>query len=152
MFKLKVLVIPTNPARRTVSIAEAFRTALVVSNHLPDLADNKKVLTREMFASMRPNATFINTGRGAQVDEEGLIEVLKERKDLKALLDVTDPEPPVPGSPLYTMPNVFLSTHIAGSLQDEVHRMADFVIADCKNFISGAPLEYEVTREVLSYR
>ena len=146
---LNVLVIPSRPERRTISLEEAFRTAYVVSNHLPNREDNQKVLTRELFASMRQGATFINTGRGAQVDEAGLIEVLKARPDLTALLDVTFPEPPEAGSELYTLPNVRLTTHIAGSLNDEVHRMADYVIGDYLHFAAGEPLEHEVTEEML---
>ena len=146
---LNVLVIPSRPERRTVSLEEAFRTAYVVSNHLPNREDNQKVLTKELFASMRQGATFINTGRGAQVDEAGLIEVLKARPDLTALLDVTFPEPPEAGSELYTLPNVRLTTHIAGSLNDEVHRMADYVIGDYLHFAAGEPLEHEVTEEML---
>lgn len=149
VLNLNVLVIPSRPERRTVSLEEAFRTAYVVSNHLPNREDNQKVLTRELFASMRQGATFINTGRGAQVDEAGLIEVLKARPDLTALLDVTFPEPPEAGSELYTLPNVRLTTHIAGSLNDEVHRMADYVIGDYLHFAAGEPLEHEVTEEML---
>ena len=92
-YNLNVIVIPSRKERRTISLEEAFRTAYVVSNHLPNREDNQKVLTKEMFASMRQGATFINTGRGAQVDEEGMCEVLKDRPDLTALLDVTCPEP-----------------------------------------------------------
>ena len=149
VLNLNVLVIPSRPERRTISLEEAFRTAYVVSNHLPNREDNQKVLTRELFASMRQGATFINTGRGAQVDEAGLIEVLKARPDLTALLDVTFPEPPEAGSELYTLPNVRLTTHIAGSLNDEVHRMADYVIGDYLHFAAGEPLEHEVTEEML---
>ena len=149
VLNLNVLVIPSRPERRTVSLEEAFRTAYVVSNHLPNREDNQKVLTKELFASMRQGATFINTGRGAQVDEAGLIEVLKARPDLTALLDVTFPEPPEAGSELYTLPNVRLTTHIAGSLNDEVHRMADYVIGDYLHFAAGEPLEHEVTEEML---
>ena len=148
-FYLKVFVVPSRPERRTISLEEVFRTAYVVSNHLPNREDNQKILTKEMFASMRPNATFINTGRGAQVDEKGLIEVLKQRPDLTALLDVTWPEPPQEGSELYTLPNVRLSSHIAGSLNDEVHRMADYVIGDYIRFAGGEPLVHEVTEQIL---
>lgn len=148
-FNLNVVVVPSRAERRTVSLEEVFQKAYVVSNHLPNREDNKKVLTKEMFASMRPNATFINTGRGAQVDEDGLIEVLKERPDLTALLDVTYPEPPAQDSELYKLPNVRLSSHIAGSLNDEVHRMADYVIEDYKNLVSGKELVNEVTEQIL---
>lgn len=148
-YNLKVIVIPSRKERRTISLEEAFRTAYVVSNHLPNREDNQKVLTKEMFASMRHGATFINTGRGAQVDEEGMCEVLAARPDLTALLDVTCPEPPEEGSPLYTLPNVHLSAHIAGSWNDEFHRMADYMIDEYKRYIAGEAPMYEITEKIL---
>jgi len=134
---------------RKVTMEEAFRQGLVVSNHLANLPHTLGVLHGELFASMRPNATFINTGRGAQVVEEDLIRVLKERPDLTALLDVTHPEPPVEGSELYTLPNVHLSSHIAGSIGNEVVRMADYVIEEFEAWLAGRPLRYAVTLEML---
>jgi phosphoglycerate dehydrogenase-like enzyme len=148
-YNVEVTVIPSRPERRTVSIEEAFKTAFVVSNHLPNRDDNRKVFTREHFLSMRPGAVFINTGRGAQVDEAGLIAAFKERPDLTALLDVTDPEPPPAGSELYTMPNIHLSSHIAGSLNNEVIRMADYMIADAERWLNGEPLQYRVSEDML---
>lgn len=101
----------------------------------------------QLLASLKPHATFINTSRGAVVDESGLIEVLQQRPDLMALLDVTDPEPPVSGSPLYTLPNVFLTPHIAGSLAGECARMGDLAIEECRRFLAGEPLRWAITRE-----
>lgn len=147
---LNVLVVPSRKENRTVSLEEAFRKAYVISNHLPNRDDNQKVLTEEMFASMRPGATFINTGRGAQVDEEGLIRVLQKRPDLTALLDVTDPcEPPAEDSPLYSLKNVRLSAHIAGSYNDEVHRMADYMIDEFIRYSAGEEVQYEISEKLL---
>ena len=78
-----------------------------------------------------------------------MIEVLEERDDLTALLDVVYPEPPVAGSKLYTLPNVRLSPHIAGSMNDEVHRMSDYMICEYKRFASGEPCLYEVSESML---
>lgn len=142
-------IIPSRSENLAERIRDAFARACVVSNHLPNRDDNKGIITGEMFRLMREGATFINTGRGAQVDEKGLIEVLKQRPDLTALLDVTWPEPPQEGSELYTLPNVRLSSHIAGSLNDEVHRMADYVIGDYIRFAGGEPLVHEVTEQIL---
>lgn len=86
---------------KLVSIEDAFSKAYVISNHLPDRASNKNVLKKAHFASMCQGATFINTGRGTQVDEDSMIRVLKSRPDLTALLDVQHPEPPEAGSELY---------------------------------------------------
>jgi phosphoglycerate dehydrogenase-like enzyme len=131
------------------SLMEAFQRGFVVSNHLANVPETRGLLTGEHFASMRKNATFINTGRGATVVEEDMIRVFQERDDLTALLDVTYPEPPVEDSPLYTMPNVHLTTHIAGSLGDEVVRMADYAIEEFQAWTQGQPLRYAVTLEML---
>jgi phosphoglycerate dehydrogenase-like enzyme len=132
-----------------VSLEDAFRRGLVVTNHIANLPATVGMLKREHFEVMREFAVFINTGRGATVDEEQMIGVLQEREDLTALLDVTEAEPPQRDSPLYTMPNVSLTGHIAGSLGNEVVRMADFMIEEFLAWGEGRPLRYEVTSEML---
>ena len=133
-----------------VALKELFERSYVVSNHIPDLATTKKVLDGALFETMREGATFINTGRGAQVVEPDLIRVLSERSDLTALLDVTDPEPPAAGSEIWTLPNVVISPHVGGSVGDEVVRMADCVIDEFEAWENGDPLRYQVTAEVLA--
>ncbi len=135
-----------------VSIEEAFRDGYVVSNHLADKPSNKGILTKELFASMRQGATFINTGRGAQVDEGGMLDVLEVRPDLTALLDVQHPEPPAIGSRLFSQPNVHMTSHIAGSTNDEVQRMADYVLEDFQRWLRNEPLLYAVEPELLKGR
>ena len=83
------------------------------------------------------------------MDEDGLIRVLQARPDLSALLDVTHPEPPSADSPLYSLPNAQLSSHIAGSLGDEVVRMADYMIEEFARRQRGEALRYAVTPEML---
>lgn len=146
---VNVQVIPSRKERRTVSLEEAFAKSQIVSNHLPNREDNIGVLNGKLFELMPKNAVFINTGRGAQVNEAEMVEVLEKRPDITVLLDVTHPEPPLPGSKLYTLPNVHLSPHIAGSMNDEVRRMADYVIGDFKRFSAGKPVENEVTEKML---
>lgn len=137
---------------RIVTIEEAFKEAYVISNHLPNKTGNRGVITKKHFESMREGATFINTGRGAQVSEVDLIEVLKARPDLTALLDVQQPEPPNANSELYLLSNVHMTSHIAGSNNNEVRRMADFMIEDFKRWINNEPLKYIVNGDELSDR
>ena len=132
---------------RLCSLEQLFAESGVVSLHTPSLPSTRGLITGQLLASLKPHATFINTSRGAVVDESGLIEVLQQRPDLMALLDVTDPEPPVSGSPLYTLPNVFLTPHIAGSLAGECARMGDLAIEECRRFLAGEPLRWAITRE-----
>ncbi len=156
-FVLRVIVfdpfLPDETARalgvEKVSLEEAFERGLVVSNHLANNPQTVGMLRQDLFARLRPGATFINTGRGATVDEAGLVRVLRARPDLTALLDVTHPEPPVPDSPLYELPNVHLTSHIAGSLGGEVVRMADYVIEEFRAWREGRPLRFAVSLERL---
>ena len=91
-------------------------------------------------ASMKPGATLINTARGALIAEEEMIAVLTERTDLTAILDVTHPEPPAPESALWRLGNVFLTPHIAGSLDTECRRMGRFIADELRRYCLGEPL------------
>jgi phosphoglycerate dehydrogenase-like enzyme len=132
-----------------VSLEELFDRAYVVSNHVPDLPSTKGLLGGALFARLREGATFINSGRGAQVVEADLAGVLAARPDLTALLDVTFPEPPRADSPLWTLPNVVMSPHVGGTIGDEVGRLADCVLEEFLAWEAGQPLRYQVTRELL---
>jgi phosphoglycerate dehydrogenase-like enzyme len=132
-----------------VTLKEAFARGQVVSNHLANNPQTVKLLREEHFALMPHGATFINTGRGATVDEDSLIRIMQMRPDLTALLDVTYPEPPIEGSLFYSLPNVQLSSHIAGSIGDETVRMADYVLEEFARWQRGEPLRYSVSLEML---
>ena len=134
---------------KKVSLETLFAGCQVVSNHLANNEQTKHMLTGRLFETMRPYATFLNTGRGAQVVEADLIRVLQQRPDLTAVLDVTFPEPPIQGSPLYTLQNCILTPHIAGSLGNEVRRMGKYMEAEFRAFTQGTPCRYEVTLEML---
>lgn len=124
-----------------------FREAQVVTLHAPSLPETAGMVTGALLASMPYGSTFINTARGALVKTDELSEVLARRADLHAILDVTDPEPLSPDSPLYTLPNVTLTPHIAGSLGSERRRLGQAMLAEVRRFIAGEPLQYALTRE-----
>lgn len=133
-----------------VDLPTLFHSAQVVSNHLADNAQTRGMLTYPLFASMRPYAAFLNTGRGAQVVEADLMRALRERPDLTAVLDVTAPEPPAADSPLFSLENCVLTPHMAGSNGDEVHRLADFMAEECRRLLAGDEVRYEVTADMLA--
>lgn len=110
---------------RKVSLEELFETCSVITNHVANLPATVGMLHYGLFSRMSETATFLNTGRGAQVVEADLIRALTECPDRTAVLDVTMPEPPAADSPFYSLPNVFLTPHIAGSAGDEVARMGE---------------------------
>ena len=130
-----------------VALDEIFRRADIVSLHTPLLPETVGMITGAHLGAMKPGATFINTARGAVVREQEMITVLQQRPDLYAVLDVTYPEPPEPGSPLYTLPNVLLTPHIAGSLDAECRRMGQYMVQELRRYIAGEPLKWSITRE-----
>ena len=81
--------------------------------------------------------------------EADLVRALSEEPGRTAVLDVTFPEPPEEGSPLYALPNVFLTPHIAGSSGDETFRMAEYMLEEFRNFAAGRPTRYGVTLAML---
>ena len=131
------------------TLPQVFERAFTVSNHLANNAQTQGMLHYDLFCRMRENAVFLNTGRGAQVVEEDLCRILRERSDLTAILDVTYPEPPVDGHPFYTLPNCLLTPHIAGSAGDEVARMGLYMLRECEAYLSGTPVQYEVNEKML---
>lgn len=134
---------------RLLSLEELFSTCRVISNHLANNAQTQGMLNYDLFSRMLPYSTFINTGRGAQVVEDDLVRVLRERADVTAVLDVTDPEPPLEGHAFYTLPNCHLTPHIAGSLNAETHRMAEYMIEEFDHVKLGCPVHFEVTLKML---
>lgn len=125
------------------------RRSDVVSLHAPNIPATRHMLKRDFFAAMRDGATFINTARGALVDESGLIAELETGR-ISAHLDVTDPEPPVEGSPFYRLPNVWLSPHRAGSSSGEVRRMGTLAVDECLALIAGRPPRFPVSQAMLA--
>jgi phosphoglycerate dehydrogenase-like enzyme len=126
---------------------EIFQRADVVSLHTPWLPETVGMITGAHLAAMQPGATFINTARGAVVREQEMIEVLQQRPDLLAVLDVTYPEPPVAGSPFYTLPNVILTPHIAGSMDNECRRMGRIVVEELQRYLRGEPLCWSISQQ-----
>ncbi len=132
---------------RMVPLTELFAESDVVSLHTPSLPETRGLINATLLASLKPGATLINTARGAVIDEPALVALLQCRADLTAILDVTDPEPPRPDSPLYTLPNVFLTPHIAGSVENECRRMGHYAAEECRRWLAGEPLRWQITRE-----
>jgi phosphoglycerate dehydrogenase-like enzyme len=133
-----------------VSLEEIFRRSDVVTLHTPLLPETERLIGGRHLASMKRNATFINTARGRIVDEKEMIDVLIRRPDLFALLDVAWDEPPPKDCPLYTLPNVVLTPHIAGSLHDECRRLGRFAVEEAERFLSGRTLHWRMTREQIA--
>lgn len=131
------------------SLEELFSSCQTISNQMPDIPSTKGILSYPLFSKMSGNAVFINTGRGAQVIEGDLIRALEEKPGRTAILDVTCLEPPEKGNPFYTMENVILTPHIAGSKGKEVSRMGEYMVRECDRYLKNQVCNFEVKRDKL---
>ena len=137
-------------AEKVTCLPELFARCHVISNHLANNPQTVNMIDKTCFSRMEDNAVFINTGRGQQVVEADMIAALKEKPGRVAVLDVTWPEPPESGSELYTLENVILTPHAAGSLGNEVARMGEYMLAEFTALYTGLPTRYEVTEPMLA--
>jgi phosphoglycerate dehydrogenase-like enzyme len=133
-----------------VPLEEAFSRGYVISNHIPMLPETRELLNAALFARMRKDATFINIANGHALSAQGLAEVLAARRDVIALLDTLPPAEKRDLERLQALPNVFRSPHLAGSIGDERLRIGDAMIEECERWLSGRPLLYRVTKEMLA--
>lgn len=134
-----------------VSLEELFRRSDVVSLHAPLIRETENLVNARLLRMLKTGATFINTSRGAIVNELELCHVLRERPDITAVLDVTSCEPTPLDSPLRQFKNIILTPHIAGSLGTEISRMGDWMVEELKRYLSQKPLRYQVTRDQLDH-
>ena len=134
---------------RKAGLEEIFATCQTVSNHLANNPATRGLLGYGLFSRMLPTATFLNTGRGAQVVEDDLARALREEPGRCAVLDVTFPEPPAADSPLRALPNVLLTPHFAGSSGLEVRRMGEAMLAAFRDWRAGRPSPTRVTAGML---
>jgi phosphoglycerate dehydrogenase-like enzyme len=151
-FELQVLVhdpyLDADAARRlrveSCELEELLAAADVVSLHAPALPSTRHMIDARRLALLRDGATLINTARGSLVDHDALVaELVSGRID--AVIDVTEPEVPPPNSPLYDLPNVVLTPHIAGALGVEVRRLGDAAIDEIERYAAGEPFAHPVT-------
>ncbi len=123
----------------------------IVTLHAPNLPQLHHMINEPLLSLMRDGSTFINTARGALVDEEALVKHLALGR-LYAVLDVTDPEPPVQGHPFYALPNVVLTPHIAGSMGKECYAMADFEVDELERYLNGDRLRNRIDFQRLQWQ
>jgi phosphoglycerate dehydrogenase-like enzyme len=120
----------------------------VVSIHAPSLPTNRGMIGSRQFKLMQDGAAFINTARGALVDEAALLSELQTGR-IHAVIDVTDPEIPAPTSPFFSLPNVFLTPHVAGAVGTERARLGWMAVEEVERYVRGEPMLYEIAPELL---
>jgi glyoxylate reductase len=142
----------TELGARQVDLDQLLRESDFVSVHT-DLNDTTRGLfNAERFKKMKPTAVFVNTARGPIVVEKDLIAALRSGTIFAAGLDVTDPEPPPPDSPLLKQPNLIVAPHVASATVGTRNAMAEICANNLIAGLRGEPLPAWVNPEVAKNR
>ena len=130
-------------------LGSLLRSADYVVLAVPQTPRTERLIGRDELAAMKPGAVLVNVARGAVVDEDALIEALREGRLRGAALDVLSKEPPEAANPLWEMPNVLLSPHSASTVASENARLTDLFCDNLVRYLAGEPLLNVFDRERL---
>jgi phosphoglycerate dehydrogenase-like enzyme len=111
---------------------------------VPLTAETRGLVGRTVFQAMKPTALLVDVSRGGVVDHNAMVEALSEKRLGGAALDVFPVEPLPPGSPLWEMPNVLLSPHIAGASGRYFDQATALFAANLTRYLTDQPLLNEV--------
>lgn len=134
-----------------VDLETLFSECDIISNHLANKPELENVFGADLFRRMKKKATFINTGRGAQVDEFALASALLQHPSRTFVADVIKKEFFPYGCPLFWCPNAFFTPHIAGSTGNEPQRMAYYMMEEFDRLLAGDVTRFEVTLAALEH-
>ncbi len=126
-----------------VRVEQLLNEADVVSLHCPLMPETQYLINRKTLALMKPTAFLINTARGALIEEQALIDALREKRLAGAALDVISQEPPAPDHPVILacreIDNLIVTPHTAWSAREARERLLSSVAENIESFILGAP-------------
>ncbi|MGI5962130.1 MAG: D-2-hydroxyacid dehydrogenase [Lawsonibacter sp.] len=118
----------------------------VVALVLPHSTQTIHLMNEARIARMKEDAILISSGRGSVLDQEALARAMQGGKLWGAALDVTEPEPLPPDSPLWDIPNLLLTPHVAGGMRLEITRKTcvQMALDNLRRYLAGEPLANRV--------
>jgi glyoxylate reductase len=133
---------------KKVSFDELLAQSDILSVHSALTAETKGTFNYAVFSKMKPTSIFINTSRGGVHNEDDLIKALNEKLIWGAGLDVTNPEPMSPDSPLLSMPGVSVLPHIGSATEEARNGMARIAAENAIAGLKGEKLPHPINPEV----
>jgi glyoxylate reductase len=113
-----------------------------VSLHCPLTPQTRHLIDAAALRRMRSSAILVNTARGGVVDQRALIDALNAGEIAGAAIDVTDPEPPPPGDPIYATPNLLVLPHIGSATRAARARMTELAVENLLAGLDGRPMPH----------
>jgi len=142
-FGMKVIVftrtVKDDPAAEFVTKEELFRRSDVISFHCPLTSATEKMLDADALSLCRDGVYIVNTSRGGVIDEDALAAALKSGKVKGAGLDVLRVEPMSADCPLFGLPNVVITPHVAWTPLATRNRLMGVVTSNIEAFLRGEP-------------
>ncbi|MBG21354.1 MAG: dehydrogenase [Rhizobiales bacterium] len=141
-FGMNVLGVTNHPGSlpngaKLASLDEALKNADILVLCCPLNEKTRGMIGRDQLAEMKPNAILVNVARGPVVDEQALVEALKEERIAGAVLDVFETQPLPQDHPYLALPNVILTPHMAGITEESMLRMGQGVVHETRAILSG---------------
>jgi D-2-hydroxyacid dehydrogenase (NADP+) len=121
-------------------LSEALPHADFVVVAAPDTPQTRNMLGAQEFALMKPTAYLINVARGTLIDEHALVDALQYNRIAGAALDVTVKEPLPPDSPLWKLPNAFITPHVSGATESTWQRQEELIAENLQRWFEGKKL------------
>jgi phosphoglycerate dehydrogenase-like enzyme len=121
-------------------LLELAARADAVVNSVPLTPETTNLFDARFFSVMQKHAFFINVGRGASVVTDDLVAALREGEIAGAGLDVTEPEPLPSEHPLWTLPNVIITPHVAAGSDKVMTRLFAMVEENLRRYLAGEPM------------
>jgi len=122
-------------SRRELRTMLAGADCVVLST--PHTPETEGLIGREEIAALKPSVVLVNIARGVVVDEDALIDALRERRLAFAALDVFRTEPLPIDSPLWSLPNVLINPHSASTADSENGKITDLFVANLRHYLAG---------------
>ena len=154
MYVYDIVPLPEDDVKKyklhQASMEEIFSTCDIISVHTPSYPATRHLINRNLLSLIKEEALFVNTSRGAVIDEMALEAELADGR-FHAMLDVFEREPPRPESTLYTLPNVTMMPHMGGPTIDLRQIITRELLNESADFLkNGAELQSEITRKMAS--
>lgn len=115
---------------------------------LPATERTRGLFDADAFAAMNPWTRFVNVGRGSTVDEPALVEALRSGGIAAAALDVFEAEPLPHDSPLWDLPNVVITPHVAGDFAGWREAVMEVFVENLERYLTGNPLRNVVDKRL----
>lgn len=122
-----------------VGLDELLATADIVTLHVPLTDETNAMMGAEQFSAMKPGSMFINASRGPTYDLDALHEALTSGHLLAAGLDVFNPEPAPLQHPVFQLPNVVCTPHIASGTVERQYAINTAQFENCQRVLDGQP-------------